>query len=334
MASSLRNPAPVQPTSNFIKLDELSRSAVDGLYEKDPTQYTKITKYSIQKYIENCLFEGGQFRPFFNKVATFTGGFEVNTNLSEDPNQRTIQIARFFSNIREQPPQIFIQDGGYNYIPASLGGFSAGFSQNDSLGHQTMGVMDVVTIPIELTCAALDIDLCSELRAFLSAAFGQFQRWTTGYYLRPAPNEPQVSWEVRIPLQHTMTRLTPRSLHGDGRDQIWESTCSMDVEFENTTYLQYRAKPLAESKLGALQLIVPDRVIINRSETINILNMPRSLRVFSDNSRIAIVEMVKTSFIIRPKRPGKFNLVLELPSQSNDQRSATVQTKEIEVVLR
>lgn len=334
MTSSLRNPAPVQPTSNFIKLDELSRSAVDGLYEKDPTQYTKVTKYSIQKFIENCLFEGGQFRAFFSKIATFTVGFEVNTNLSEDLNQRTIQIARFFSNVREQPPQIFIQDGGYAYVPSSLGGFSAGFSQNDSLGHQTIGVSDVVIVPIELTCAALDIDQCSELRAFLSAAFGQFQRWTANYILRPAPNEPQVFWEVRIPLQHTMSRLTPRSLHGDGRDQIWECTCSMEVEFENTTYLQYRAKPLAESKLGSLQLIVPDRIVVNRSVPINILNMPRSLRVYSDNSRVAMVETAQTSFIIRPKRPGKFNLVLELPSESNDQRSTTSKTKEIEVVLR
>jgi hypothetical protein len=334
MTSSLQNPASVQPTSNFIKLDELSSAAVDGLYEKDPTQYTKITKYSIQKFIENCLFEGGQFRPFFEKIATFTVGFEVNTNLSEDLQQRTIQIARLFSNVREQPPQIFIQDGGYEYIPSSLGGFSAGFSQNDSLGHQTMAVSEVVVVPIELTCAALDIDLCSELRAFLSAAFGQWQRWTANYYLRPAPNEPRVSWEVRIPLRHTMSRLSPRSLHGDGRDQIWECTCSMDVEFENTTYLQYRAKPLAEQQLGTLQLIVPDRIIVNRSETVNILNMPRQLRVFSDNSRVAVIETVQTSFIIRPKRPGKFNLVLELPSQSNDQRSATVKTKEIEVVLR
>jgi len=104
--------------------------------------------------------------------------------------------------------------------------------------------------------------------------------------------------------------------------------------FENTTYLQYRAKPLAQEKLGTLQLIVPDRVAVNRSVPVNILNMPRTLRVFSDNSRVATVEINQTSFIIRPKRPGTFNLILELPSESNNQLSSAIKTKEIEVVLR
>lgn len=331
------NPQP-RPSPHFITIDKLSESALEGLFTKDITQYLKITKLTIQKYLEACITEGGQFRKFFEEFATFTGDYLVNENLSKDPNARHLQIARFFRGVQERPPQIFIQDSGYSYIPSSLGGFSAGWNLGRFLGDQVVRITDVINIPIEITAAAMDEQQIEDLQAFLSAAFGQFQHFTTKYILKPSRGEAAgrnagAYWEVRIPLRHEMSAKRHSPLHGDPKDRFWEATMSMEIEFENSTFIHYRAGPQFQQTRGSLVIVAPDKVPLNRPTQVDFRDLAFPVKIYSDNSRVALIEQTGTQFTIFPKRLGKFNIIAQKPG-ATETDAPIIKTKEVEVIPR
>jgi hypothetical protein len=296
---------------HFIEIDDLDRDAISGLYSSDITQYLKITKLTIQKYLENCIHPNGQFRKFFERFAAFTTGFVVNEALERDSTERHLQIARYFSAMSEYPPQIFIQDGGYEYTPSSIGGLASGINAVDRDHTQVVRVMDVIPIRIDIVCAATDEQQIEDLEAFVTAAFGQFQRFTCGYILHPPRNTQQpIYWEVRIPLNHTMGAKTHSSLHGDPRIQLWQVGCSMTVEFENSTYIKYNAYPRYVQERGKIQINAPEKVRIGQNTTISISDMTVPIRVYSDNTKIAIIEQNRTQYVIRPKRLGTFKMLV------------------------
>lgn len=304
------NDQEVRPEAHFVRLDLLERSAIKGLYSQDITQYLKVTKFTIQKYLEACIHPEGQFRVFFDRFAKFSCGYNINESASPDPQVRTLQIARYFSRMRENPPQIFIQDAGYTYTPASLGSLTSGMNTRTKQGVQIVRIMDVIPIGIEITCAATDEQTIEDLAAIMSAAFGQFQRFTCNYVLKPKRVEQGIYWEVRIPLTHNMGTKSHSPLHGDPQNQLWQVTCSMTVEFENSTYIQYKAAPLAVLQPGTMQLAVPDRIPLGRMTTFSVHQMPYPVDVYSDDSRVAVVIPASTMFTIRPKRLGKFKILV------------------------
>jgi len=331
----------VRPKPHFIRLDALDESSIRGLYSKDLTQYLRITKITIQKYLEACLHPQGQFREFFKQFASFSVQYTVNEALSDDPQTRSIQIGRFFDRTREAPPQIIIQDNGYDYTPASLGSLTEGYNTLTVQGVQIVRVMDVVPIPIEITCAAAQERDLEDLLAMCSAAFGQLIRFTTNYVLRPAEAGNGAYWEVRIPLQHRVSPKSRSPLHNDPQKSFWSATVSMDVEFENSTYVGYRAAPNYVPTDGQIQLGIPDQIPISGPVPFTIKDMPFPLLVYSDDSRIAVVSSGtgNTSFIIRPKRLGKCKILVTKhgvttgkPIHDGDHK--VIAEKEIEVVSR
>jgi len=327
---------------HFIQVDDLDKSAIAGLYHGDISQYLKITKLTIQKYLEACIHEKGLYRKFFERFATFTTDFAVNESFDRDSDRRHLQISRYFSGMREFPPQIFIQDGGYEYIPASLGGMTSGINARDKNHTQIVRVMDVIPIPIEIVCAATDEQQIEDLQAFVSAAFGQFQRFTANYILRPPIDRTGIYWEVRVPLTHSMGAKSHSSLHGDPRIQLWQASCSMTVEFENSTYIQYSAYPRYSPKKGSIQLNAPDKVRLSNKTRFTIAQMPYPVRVYSDDSKIALIYEDKTSWVIWPKRLGTFKIMVakdgtEVKADPNRVRrpeGTIVAEKEVAVVAR
>lgn len=341
MTSSTADQNNVRPKPHFIRTDLLDSSAIQGLYSQDLTQYLRVTKFSIQKYLEACLHPEGQFRKFFERFAKFTAQYVINESLSPDPQIRTIQVARYFSRMAENPPQIFIQDGGYEYHPSSLGSLAAGWNTRTKDGIQIVQIMDVVKIPITITCAATDEQTIEDLTAIMTAAFGQFQRFTCNYILRPTILTRQsqtVYWEVRIPLSHRIDAKSHVALHGDPTNQLWQVNCNMEVEFENSTYLQYSAAPLHDFQNGTIQVYVPDKIPLVRETTFRIAQMPYPIYCYSDDSRVALVIPNGTHFTIRPKRLGKFKLLVCKTSITTGhtltEKSSIMAEKEITVVLR
>jgi hypothetical protein len=294
---------------HLIAIDELDASAVGGLYAHDITQYPKTAKLTIQKFLEGCMRPDGQLRRFFDRFATFTVDYHVNEKLSkEDRGERHLQISRYFARTAEYPPQIFIQDNGYTYTPASLGGLTYGKNTRTKNGLQMVRVMDVVPLTIDITCAAVDEQQIEDLTAFLTAAFGQYQKFLCNHVLSPQRNSQGVYYEVRIPLTHTVGSKSHTALHQDPRQQMWQQTFSMTVEFENSSYIGYRADPrYVEAKVSSPVIEAPTKVRIYTDVKFSVTKMPYPIRVYSDDSRIAVVSPMQTHYVISPKRLGTFD---------------------------
>lgn len=298
-----------RPNPQFIKIDPLGGSAIRGLFTRDPTQYLLITKLSIKQFLEECLRAKGQFRPFFDKFANYTIGFEVNRTLSDDPNQRAVEIAAFFSQARMYPPQMFIQDGGYDYKPLSLGGLSAGWNVRNQFGDQIVRIEDAVMIPITITCAALDEQEIENMISFLSMAFGQYQVFLNRWLLAPRERD-GIYWEIRLPYKHSVGAKTHAPLHDDPEKQLWQVTFSMTVDFENSSYLRYQAAPQFSPADVELTVTAPSVVSIRSNSPVSISNRTDPIQVYSDDPRVAIVKPCGNDYEIEPRRIGTFNLLV------------------------
>ncbi len=317
---------------HLIALDDLDQSAVGGLYAGDINQYPKIAKLVLQKFLEVCISPNGQLRKFFDRFASYTIGYHVNEKLDkEDRHKRSLQISRYFSGTAERPPQIFIQDNGYRYVPASLGGLTAGVNTRNKHGTQIARVMDVVELPVELTCAATTEAQVEDLIAFLSAAFGQYQRWLCGNVLRPKKNNRGIYFEVRIPLTHDVGAKSHTALHQDPRDQMWQQTFSMLTEFENSSFIKYTADPrYVGADVSSPVVEAPDKVRIYTDSLFRVSKMPYPIRVYSDDSRIAIISDVQTHYVISPKRLGTFKIMVAKGAPGAEQSILT--EKQVDVV--
>jgi len=305
-------PTSERPKPYFIRIDPLEESTVSGLYVKDITQYLRLTKIMLRRYLEECIKEDGQFRVFFDKFATFTKGFIVNEDAHDDPESNHLQIVDFYSSARERPPQIFIQDNGYSYKPSGLGGLSEGWAiENSPDGGQIVRITDVVDIDIQFTCAALSVQEVEDLMAFLSAAFGQYQRFTCNYVLRPEVNEQGPNWEVRIPFTYSFSAKNAASMHNDPRIRIWTSTQTMRVTFENSSWMTYKAQPLVTPQNGSLTISLPDSLVVGQDHSVYIENYALPISVYTDDPRIALVRPLgRERWVVMPKRVGKCNVLV------------------------
>lgn len=325
--------ATVPPGPQFIQMSPLDQSTLSGLANKDKTQYLRVTKMAIRQYLQECLDEGGQFRHFFDKLAPSTIGYHVNQNLPEDLNERALQIAVYYANMTERPPMMFIQDNGYDYTPDSLGSLAAGWNMQTRDGEQIVRVMDVVKIPINITCATTSQQDLEDLIAATAVAFGQLQRFTTGYILRPKTMQSGVYWEVRIPLPHSVSPKVHTPIHGDPQMQIWQATCSMTVDFENSVYLQYRAQPQHSPQQGELTLTIPSVLRLKQEQRISLQNRTDPILVYSNDARIAIVRQIGREWIIVPRRVGTFTLIVSRTIGSQEGPEILAQ-QEIEIRAR
>lgn len=299
-----------RPSPQFIKMSPLDRSTLAALATKDVTQYLRATKLILRQYLQECVAATGQYRQFFDKVASYTIGYHVNEELDDDPNKRHLQIADFYDQVAERPPQIFIQDGGYEYTPSSLGSLAAGWGMNTRDGHQICRVLDVVPIPIDITCVAQSVQEVEDLAAFLTAAFGQLCRFTSNYIIRPQTTTEGAYWELRIPLVHTIGPKAHSALHEHPQLQFWQISCTATFDFENSVFLQYRSQPTYLSKRGELALTVPDTLVVGQEFAITLVNKPKPVAVYSDDARIAVVQERGFELIIHPRRVGTFNLIV------------------------
>ncbi len=343
MTTTSQPPEQTRPGRDFLRVDDMARDALVALNEKDITQYPAVTKWAVQKYIEECMAPEGVFKKFFNYFATYAVDNVVNETLSSNPVKRDkqlrssfkqyIQVARFADEVRERPPQIFIQDSGYDYTPSSLGGFSEGFATGDDLGSQNVRITDDVMIPIEITCAALKEQTCGDLAAFLSAIFGQLgQKFTVNYLLKPAPNDKGIYWEVRLPLTHRMSAKSNTALHGDVKDQIWTVTCSLETWFENSAYIYYRNDPRYQPTQRESALFFPDTIKVGTIIPIEFNYEPALSDVVSSDSRIAIIYKTNTHYVVKAKKLGKFTI--QVMEHKGPDGATVLLEHDVEVVVR
>lgn len=318
---------------SFITPDDLARSDIDALYVGDATRYTNVAKLTLQKFFEACLRPDGQFRTFFNRFASYTCNYVVNENFDKNEKRKLIQIARFFEDLSEFPPQIFIQDRGYTYTQASLGGLTAGWNDRTRSGAQIVRVMDSIDLPLEVTCATLSETAADDLQGFLNLALGNQQKFLCGWVLKPSARIEGAYWELILPLTYEMGAKNRTGFHNDPKKQIYTFTCSVNTIFENSTYMTYNAAPIFDLANKKFEIVVPTKITLNSVVPIQLLNTPLPLEIYSNNSKIALVGQKQTTYFIYPKRLGKFKLIIAAP-KADDKEQLIYAEKEMEVVLR
>lgn len=298
------------PGPTFIRMDPLDQSTLSAMASHDVTQYLRVTKLALRQYLQECLRMDGQFREFFDKVASYTIGYHVNEELPDDLHEKHIQVAAYWEGMTERPPQIFIQDGGYEYKPSSLGSLAAGWNMRTKDGHQQVRVMDVIPIPITISCVALSVQEIEDLAAFLSAAFGQLNRFTLNYYLKPQTDQYGAYWEVRIPLTHRISPKSNSPVHGDPKLQFYSIDCSIEVEFENSIFMQYRSKPDYVFSRKDMVFDVPSTIRLGQDQPITLIYHQDPISVYSSDARIASIRKSGNGWTIYPRRSGTFNVVV------------------------
>jgi hypothetical protein len=318
----------------FISVDDLSRSEVDALYCGDITQYSKITKLTIQKFLEACLREDGQFRRECSLFASFVGDFNINQNFDRDSNRRMLQIASYYEQMKERPPNIFIQSRGYRYEPASLGGLTAGWNDHTRDGRQIARVYDSIPMTIDITCVAMDESTIEDLEGFLSYAFGWAQKFLTMWELRPSKAIAGAYWVVILPSVHEMGARANQSFQNDPKTQIFSVTCTLQVQFENSTYVYYNAAPTPIMGQQNFEITVPTKITLGSVVPIFLGGTVYPVNVHSSDPRIALIEQQHTTFFIRPQRVGRFTLVVTGPGSENDETTKVYAERELTVSLR
>lgn len=327
---------PIIDGKSFIKTEELDQSYIDALKAGNDTRYLNLTKFTVQKYLEACLRPDGQFRKFFDKFAVFTGGFVVNENFNgKNDDRRHLQIARYMSQTKAMPPQIFIQDEGYNHTPSGLGGFSAGWNERTPDGAQIVRVTGIAEIPLVITFSAVkDETAVDDMIGFFEAAFGDYQKFLCGWVLRPASPIDGAYWEVRIPLTWNIGTKTSSPILGSaGEDVVWSVTAPITFDFENSSYITYQAAPIADLRNTDFTVEVPTSIPLNSVIPINIGHMPYPIEIYSSDYRIALIRQEGSSYFIHPKRAGVFKLVIAKKG-GDDQTKQMYEEKEIRVTLR
>lgn len=320
---------------SYIEVDDLGRSEIDALYSGgDITQYTKITKLTIQKFLEACLREDGQFRVLCKRFASFTGDFDINQTFDPDSRRRMLQIASYFEQVKGRPPQIFIQDRGYHYEPASLGGLTAGWNDRTRDGRQIVRIYDSVPITIDITCAAMDESTIEDLQGFLSYAFGSFQTFMCRYELKPSKAVAGAYWVVILPAVHEMGARTNQSFHNDPLTQIFSVTCSLTVQFENSTYVCYNAAPSTDISNRNFEITVPGKITLGSVVPVILGGTVYPISVYSSDPRVALIEQHHTTFYIRPQRVGTFTLVVAKSGGETDESKTIYAERELVVSLR
>ena len=109
----------------------------------------------------------------------------------------------------------------------------------------------------------------------------------------------------------------------------------MEVEFENSTYMKYRAGPRYVQKNSRFLIDIPDKVPLNKHTMLALRDMPYPVNVYSDDSRIAVVRRTATRFVIRPKKLGTFKLLVTTGvAKKGTEDNMVISEKEITVVIR
>jgi hypothetical protein len=313
----------------------MAETALSGLGNRDITRYLELTKLIIQRYLEECWRPDGQFRKFFDRYAGFMGGFIVNENLDQDPEKRHIQIARYFDEMQEAPAQIFIQTTGHKYHPSGLGNIADGWNLRDAEGNQVIQLTDIVTVPVQITCAALSLAEIDNLAASMAAVFGEFQILTCGYVLRAEPTpESHSQWEVRLPRSFSIDGMRHDKYHDQPTSQIWSVQCNLDCVLENSVLMQYRAQPKFDFAEPTFSLVVPSTLRLHQDLTIPLGYYPPRSVFYSNDPRIAVVYQYNESLVIKPRRLGTFTLMVTAEDGPIDTGPRIIQQTTHTVVAR
>lgn len=196
-----------------------------------------MAKFAFKTYLETCLT--GKFRSFFQQFAPHIELWTVRSDktwISGVGLEQAVQIAAFFEETHENPPQIFVKTGGFTPVPTSLGSFDWG--QGNAAGEQTVGFLSESKVSMELACAALDEGQANLLAHFLELAIGPHSRFLTNHQLFSGDRSRR-NWCVDFPPTWSKSGNADAPLGEDRKRRLWTNSFSFESRVEVGTWTRY-----------------------------------------------------------------------------------------------
>jgi len=311
------------------------RSKVESVAKDAEARVTETVKNAVASYLGLYLSSEGLHRKLLNLTAGFSVQFDTRIRGPRDPDDPSvydIQLARYWSELRQRLPCILIVDAGFKYVNPGLGGITDSFHVSTTTSSVQLTML--AEVPLTLNVAALDETTCGDIRDLLVHILGPLSHLTKGHVIRST--RPEDTWEVRMPLNFEPSGLTHKSITQDTKDQMWTTTISLTATFEGLIRVAFDNqlhpdlfsgvfgnvdKPGFAYNLGTGQLLpstgtstidttinVPPTIKLHQHAPIDVSWIPSNSYFTSTDPRIALINQSNCSII--PKKLGSFQVKL------------------------
>jgi hypothetical protein len=322
---------PKDPKPEGFIFKSIPKSPREAFAQTSQSRVTSTTKGAIQYYLEQFFNSNGIYRNQLKTTASYSLQYETNLTVpsnNSNPSVYEVQLARFYSQLKQKFPCIIIEDTGFDYINPGLGGIYS--SRVNGPKTSTLIMKLDCNLPLKLVIAALDETTCQDIRDLLLYIFGPLTSFNRSYLLKS--QRPEDSWEVRLPTQFDSSEIGHHAITDDKKDVFWMSDISFTVEFEGTIdicfdrQVQEGLYELHEQHEGEIPgglvnvdgswetdpgwltrtVRVPEKVTLGVPSFIDAPFVEATSYFTSDDSRVAIVDGCK----IFPVKLGTFNVYL------------------------
>ena len=312
------------------------KTARESVAQSSESQVTNTVKSAIQWYIDQYLNPTGIYRNQLKLTADFSIQYETRLNVpsqSDNPSIYEVQLARFYSQLKQRLPCILVSDTGFNYSNPGLGGSISDSRVNGRTTSSVLMKMDC-SIPIKLSIAANDETTCQDLRDILLHIFGPLTTFNKAHLIKSI--RPEDTWEIRLPTKFESVGLDRRPITEDKINVFWITDVSFVPEFEGTIDFNfdkqvqsglYQIHDYTEGTIpeGIIDvngnisgnvstdpgwlvqtIIVPTTLRIGLPSAITVRYMLADTYFVSDNPNMALID----GFRVIPRRLGTFNVLL------------------------
>jgi hypothetical protein len=333
-----------KPSDQFVFEDkDIQDSTPVRSFSKSAESRIRVTtKNAIQAYLERYLSEDGVWRKQLQLTAPIAVNYITNIsgNTLQDPTIYNVQLSRMWRDVRQKSIGIVIADAGFQQQSRGLGGQDRQIRVSPT--HVMQVAPQLATVSLNIMVVSSDETTTGDIADVLIHIFGPLTALNKGWLIRSIiPGE---NWEVRLPMMGPQpTGLERRNINEDQKDSLWSTSMTLDVEFEGSirfmvenplipSFVQEAVRATGQSpppralSVGCTRphkpiddayvlYSVPESIPLRTPFALDVKMLPYFARIRSDNPKVAVVD---EKFVIHPRRPGTFKLVLETSRTSHD----------------
>lgn len=312
------------------------RSVKEAVSRITHDRLKSIAKGAVERYIRRFLDSTGAYHELINAVAKGSISYVTDRSVdsAQDVTRRATQLARLFNDVREQVPAILIIDAGVQSVPSGL---------NSGLTHATLidgkwqgWFCKYFRVPLSIVVMTSDQDSTDQLMEILELLFNNLRQTSGGSRICGDVSLGEL-WEVRLPLELTISGTTGTNITEDNKDQIWVATFDITVDAEDTFAIEMpMSVDLTASFNASVRNVVtnnanaravmgplihaPDTIRLGEQVVVWFERLGLTHQIAIDRPSIATIDL--STRTITPRRPGEFNLmVLDLGERQASRRA-------------
>lgn len=266
-------------------------------------------KLQIQKYIES--FFTGVNKKYLNVSAPGMIYYNIDHSAPIESNnikERTLQIARYFNELKAVLPSILIVDGSMTNVPNSIGLLSNSFGNYMEV---TSEYATIRNIEINIIVGSNDIMTTDDITVAVSHMFNELRHVAGGSNIVGDTNKGE-KFEVRLPLIGVnFSGMRDVAIGDDPTDRIFYSEASLEIQYED--FIEFtRSREITLQRGENLDPIfdIEDQIPFDAPTQLKVKNYQDGSRVTIDNYKIATIN---PNGLITPRSLGEFTIRLTSP---------------------